>query len=653
MHVSRLQQIIASGIQVILTCDTGIAAFDAAAYAREHQVDMIITDHHELPPELPLAFSISNPRMLSDGHPLGTLPGVGVAYKLAEHLLALQGQADKANDLVDLAALGIVADVALLSGDTRYLLQRGLQLLRQTERTGLRALMDVAGVSPANLTAEHIGFILAPRLNALGRLGDANSIVELLTTTDESRARIMALELEGLNAQRQLLTNQVFQAALAQLEREPALLEQPAIVLANPTWPAGILGIVASRLVEHYHRPAILISTPLGEPGRGSARSIDGLNITQAIATQKEILLGFGGHAMAAGLSIEPGNIPAFRTALGREIDRTFGERRPERKLAIDGYLSLPELSLDLVGDLERLAPFGAGNPPFILASCDLTLRAQRTIGRTAEHLLLTVQDDAENLQEVVWWQGAGWPLPEGRFDLAYTLHASNYRGQPALQVQWIEARPSEMQPVAISSQPSHAVVRDYRQQPFPQAVLLQLRQEEDTITWCEADAVEKLKGQDRLNLTPARNLIIWTSPPSRDELREALQKVQPESILLFAIDPGMDQPETFLERLAGLAKFALNKRSGKANLSRLAAATAQRISAVLAGLDWLHAKGLLAYTLPCGNEIHLTASKIQDPEQLLLAETRLRAILKETAAFRAYFMRSDPEMLFGEENQP
>ena len=304
---------------LLLTCDTGITANEALEYARARGVDVIITDHHDLPETLPDANVILNPRLLPEGHALTGLPGVGVAYKLAEALYQQAGRAEEAQNFLDLVALGIVADLALQTGDTRYLLQRGLPALRQTQRTGLQVMFELAGLQPAFLTEEHIGFVLGPRLNALGRLDDANPAVELLTTADAGRARVLATHLEGLNARRRLLTAQVLKGALEQIEKDPSLLEQAALVLAHPEWPAGVIGIVASELAERYNRPTILLSAPPGQPARGSARSIEGVNITAAIASQKALLLrlrraSHGGRAVAR--PGQPARLPPRPVAL-------------------------------------------------------------------------------------------------------------------------------------------------------------------------------------------------------------------------------------------------------------------------------------------------------------------------------------------------
>jgi single-stranded-DNA-specific exonuclease len=211
----------------------------------------------------------------------------------------------ESSELLDLVALGLIADVALLQNETRTLAKQGIEQLRNTNRIGLRVMAELAGATFDSLTEETIGFTFAPRLNALGRLGDANPAVELLITNDSARARVLAAQIEGLNAQRRMLTKQVTDAAEAQLKENPDLLNQPVIILSHPNWPGGVVGIVANRLVDRYHKPAILFNESEDGILRGSARSIEGLHITEAITTQKDLLLGFGGHPMAAGMSLK------------------------------------------------------------------------------------------------------------------------------------------------------------------------------------------------------------------------------------------------------------------------------------------------------------------------------------------------------------
>lgn len=650
VNLPALTDLIGRGARVLLTCDTGVDAHEAIDYARQRDVDVIVTDHHDLPATLPSALAIVNPKLLAAGHPLGSLPGVGVAYKLAEALYQQAGRARAVEQYLDLAALGIVADLAVQTGDTRYLVQRGLAALRAAPRLGLLALLETAEINAAWLSEEHIGFELAPRLNALGRLADANLAVEFLTSQDVGRVRVLATMFEGLNNERKRLTDQVFQGALAQIERDPSLLEHAALVLAHADWPAGVIGIVASRLVERYDRPAVLLSAPPGQIARGSARSVEGCDISAAIAAQRDLLAGFGGHPMAAGLSIAPERIPELRRRLSRAVQAQLGALSAQPTLRIDGYLPLAELSLELVADLERLAPFGPGNPPLVLASRGVTLKSASAVGRTREHMQLVVEDEGGTVQRVIWWQGAGWPLPEGRFDLAYSVRASTYRGQRAVQVEWVAARAQPLaEPAAVVAPRPAIQIIDYRGEAQPLALLQGLRRRPEMQVWCEADARRELHGQDRYQLAPGAHLAIWTTPPGFAELQAVLQRVAPHSVYLFAVEPGFDRAELFLPRLAGLVKHALAAHAGHTSVAALAAATAQRESTVRLGLRWLAGRGHVRLVSQQDDSVQLEAGAGQAGPELPAIAAQLREMLEETAAYRRYFAQADPEGVIGD----
>jgi single-stranded-DNA-specific exonuclease len=646
VDLAALQTFIHKGIQVVLTCDTGITAYEAAAYARAQGVDFIITDHHTLPPELPQAYAAVNPQRLPDGHPSGTLSGVGVAYKLIEELCQQSGRPDIAAHQLDLVALGTIADLALLRGDARYLVQLGLEKLRSSERLAVRIMLENADMRPESMTEEHIGFILGPRMNAIGRLGDANPMVEFLTTQDLTQARIISRQLETLNANRKLMCDQVYKAARDQIERSPALLDDPVLILAHPTWPAGVVGIVASRLVDLYHRPAILICTPTGEVGHGSARSVDGINITAAIRDQSRLLNGFGGHPMAAGLAIDPQNIPDFRRGMAKSITAQLAGRQLESKLSIDAFLPLADVHLNLVEQLDRLSPFGSGNPAPILASRGLTLKDWSYLGRGEEHLLLVLEDPQGTLQKVIWWQGDkdGLP-PEGRFDLAYSVRAKNFRGQREIQLEFIDARRDETSPIEIGERQQIEVV-DYRGDPNPQAVLSHIALEPGLVIWQEGENLSNFPGQDRSHLTPAANLVLWSIPPGRAVLENGLKTVMPRKIFLFGVTPAVDQPAPFLNRLAGLARYAVKTLSGRVQVERLACATAQREATVWKGLYWLQARGVFSLTEMGEGMILVQEGGLENPAALSILEAEIKYLLQETAAFRSFFLRSDPKII-------
>ena len=646
VNIPVLKEILDSGVRLILTCDTGITAHQAVEYARMRRVEVIITDHHNFPEILPQAIAVINPKFLPPKNPLVTLSGVGVAFKLAESLVARAPSTHFSLDsTLDLVAMGLVADLAILTGDARYLVQKGLIVLRNTHRLGLQVMMDIANLVPDNLSEEHISFELAPRLNALGRLGNANPAVELLTTTNFSRARLLAMQVENYNSQRQLLCNQVMHAAEAQLRADPTLLMKPGLVLGYPTWPGGIVGIVASRLVERYHKPTILFSTPTNEPARGSARSVEGIDITAAIAAQKDLLLNFGGHPMAAGLSLDQEKLPEFSRRFSLTVGKMVGQAiAAETEIDIDAWLDLADINLGLVTALENLAPFGPGNEKLILAAHRLILRSSTKIGHNKDHLILSIADELGSSQSVLWWNGADEKLPEGKFDLAFTLRAADWKGKRNVQMEFVDFRVIETSVEIIS--PKLEIV-DFRAEKYPRSMLLNFRNQPSTVVWAEADAKKEVDGKDRNELEPANNLVIWTIPPSPDVLLGVLKTVNPRIVTLVCAHPKLDCADPFVERLIGLLKYAITYREGKVTYAALAAATAQRQITVEQGLNWLVSRGKITLMHQEGNLLWVGAGKtINDLGGAARIWIEVQALLSETLAYRAHFKRTDKDSL-------
>ena len=647
IHIETLKQIIDNGAKLIITCDTGITAHEAIDYANSRGVNVVVTDHHDLGETLPNANAMINPKLLSESHPLANLAGVGVAYKLAEALL-IENHKSEIENLLDLVALGLIADIALLKGETRLLAQLGIQALRETARPGLKVMAELSGTNLETMTEETIGFTFAPRLNALGRLGDANPAVELLITQDPARARVLATQIEGLNAQRRLLTSQVYEAAETKLRENPSLLIEPAIILAHPNWPGGVVGIVANKIVDRYHKPAILLTQSEDGILRGSARSVEGLHITKAITTQKDILLGFGGHPMAAGVSLPAEKLAEFRKGLGRAIEKQLGETiQEEPTLQIDAWLGLEEINLDLANALETMAPFGAGNPALTLASRNVHVKSISTIGKAKEHLRLTVEDDNGNAQSILWWGGAGEELPEEKsvIDLAYSLRAGTFRGKRQLTLQFEDFRVVGIE--SVDFQPAKVEIVDWRSTPEKANDL-----KEDVLIW--AEGADKAKGKNRFELHPADEFAIYTTPPSPTDLRLALDLVKPLKIYLLGVSPAQGNTavplrltDEFLSRLAGLTKYALIQRGGRVTLQQLAAATGQRVSVIRMGLEWLAAGGHISIVSEDEDAVLLSAEKME-PNPYLQKElfVAVKGILEETTAYRAHFARASVDTL-------
>lgn len=640
-----IKQEIEDGAQFILTCDTGIAEVEPIAYAQEIGVDVVVTDHHSLPPVLPEAYALVNPQMLPIDHPLHTLPGVAVAYKLAEALYALAGEPHRVDKHLDLVALGIVADVAQQTDDARYLLQLGLEVLRNTTRAGLQALYEIAGIDPAFLTEEHIGFEIAPRMNALGRLSDANVIVEFLTTDSTSRARVIANQLEGLNIRRKLLTRQIFSAAQAQIDRDPTLLEYASIVLDHPTWPAGVIGIVASKLVEHYNKPTILLNSPEDQLARGSARSIEGINITAAIGANKDLLSGHGGHPMAAGLAIDPEKIPEFRKSLSNTVLEMTGGETLQATLQVDGHLPLSEVSMSLVSELERIAPFGAGNPPVTLVSQDMEIAAVQEIGKTREHLRLTVADISGKTESVLWWNGAGLQRPAGKFELAYKVRTSTFQGKRDVQIEWVDYRQLDEDLPEEILQPTEIEIIDYRgTSDLEKALDLVHGIEKDPVLW--AEGVPSYRDVNRIAPEPRDALVILTTPPGPEVVWEVLQTVKPHRVYLICQDPEYDQVKLFLETLTGMLKFALREYGGKVETRKLAAATGHLESTIRVGISWLAARGHFSIVERLPEAYRIAPGDSKQSAALDAIRNQLENQLRETRAFRDYFRKASGETL-------
>lgn len=649
VHIESLAPIIDGGIKHLITCDTGITAHDAIDYANSRGVNVVLTDHHDLGETLPNAKAIINPKLLPQGHPLKNLAGVGVAFKLSEALLRSNDFSRShpttevvttSGDLLDLVALGLIADVALLQGETRSLAQRGIRQLRKTNRLGLKVMAELSNTQLESLTEETIGFTFAPRLNALGRLSDANPAVELLITNNPARARVLAAQIEGLNAQRRLLTSQVTEAAEAQLREHPELLNEPAIVLSHPNWPGGVVGIVANRLVDRYHKPALLLTESDDGILRGSARSIEGLHITEAISSQKESLLNFGGHPMAAGLSLQKENLTSFRRGLGRAIEKQLGEIiREEPTLQIDAWLNLDQINLDLANSIEMLAPFGAGNPKLTFASRGVTLKSVAEIGKTKEHLRLTVEDENGNVQSILWWGGAGEELPETgtQIDIAYSVRASTFRGEKQVNATFEEFRIVESKAIEIKERKLE--IRDWRLESGKWKEL------ENVLTW--AEGADKAEGKSRYELHPADELVIYTTPPSPADLRAVLEIVKPKIVHVIGVSPAKEKTDEFLARLAGMAKFTINNKGGRVSVDELAVATAGRVNAVRIGLEWLAAGGHVT-AVPADEAVFLSAGN-GEANQYLQKElfVAVKGILEETSAYRDYFSRAKIENLF------
>ncbi len=625
MRLPKLRELLANGYRLVITCDTGITAHEAIGYAQRETVDVIVTDHHQLPTTLPAAHAIIHPHRLPNGHKLRELPGVAVAYEL---IRALRGDVE-CDDLFDLVALGIVADSAVLQGETRYLLQRGLAALRVSSRAGVQALCARAEINQLELDERELAFKLIPRLNAQGRLSDAADAVELLTTNDAARAQELSFQLEALNAQRKLETQLVQASAESLIERDASLLEYAALVLSHPDWDNGVAGIVAQRLAETYQRPVVMLCEK-DELAFGSARSIAGCNITDALQACQSRLLKFGGHAMAAGLTLKRSELYDLRRDLSATVRTMLAAPVSEPFLQLDATLALNELTHELYENLQRLAPFGHGNAPLLLASKDARVVRQKKLGRGDKHRRLTITDESGAQQNLFWWDAG--EVPASRFDVAYRFVLNRYRQQATLALELVDVQVRADAVAELAASQSAIEVIDYRQQAEPHAALA--RCISDAVIWREADS--SVIGATRNELKLADTLIVWTVPPGATEWQAALDAVEPNHLVLFGQMPPEFTATAFLQKLAGLAKFTIRQKDGATTLSALAAATAQRATTVRYGLLWLQQAGKLGVSFAADESVKLTKEvSANSTYDLAALEKLIQSALAETLAYR------------------
>jgi single-stranded-DNA-specific exonuclease len=419
--------------RLLVTVDCGISDTREVAWAQAHGLEVIITDHHEIPPELPEALAVVNPKRRGHTYPFGDLAGVGVALLLALGLRAelratgwfRERREPNLRSYLDLVALGTAADVVPLVEENRILVRQGLKVLEESRRPGIIALKEVVGLEGKPISYQDVVFRLAPRLNAAGRLGQARCALELLLSDDLAQARLQADYLHNLNRQRQALEVDVLKQATA-LIRQRGLASRPVLVLAGEGWHPGVIGIVASRLADEYHRPVALVSLENGR-GRGSARSIEGFHLFRGLHACRQALHRYGGHAAAAGFELTADNLAALQDLLEAAFHEQVGPEPPRPTLKVDAQAELPDLDAAFYRHLETLRPFGPGNPAPIVVCPGVECLSSRVVGE--RHLRVQLAQAGHLLEAIAFDLGACHPLG-GTLDVALRTRVSHYQGR-------------------------------------------------------------------------------------------------------------------------------------------------------------------------------------------------------------------------------
>ena len=430
------------GFNLILTVDCGIASAIEIELANSLGMEVIVTDHHNLPQKLPSAYSLVNPKMINEDHPSKYLSGAGVAFKFAWALLRTARIAENnfLTGLLDLAALGTVADVVPLTDENRILTVCGLNLINEKKRPGIKYLAEAASLY-GKISINNINFALAPRLNAAGRLEHASLAVKLLTTKDPTEARELAQKLNGINSRRQGIGTNIQEEVFAKLQSaDPE--SQKILIASGENWHPGVIGIVASRVVDTYYRPAVLIGINEGV-GRGSARSIKELNIFSVLETCRDLFLDFGGHEAAAGFEIAPENIPELTRRLQQKVEEATTPELLTPKIELDAEIRPSQITLGLIKELEALAPFGQGNPAPVFSTNHLSITEMRQVGSDGSHLKIKFTDGKSNL-EVIGFRLGGLFKDlsfDKTYNIAYNLETNEWNGFETAQLNLVDIR--------------------------------------------------------------------------------------------------------------------------------------------------------------------------------------------------------------------
>jgi single-stranded-DNA-specific exonuclease len=442
-----------SKASLIITVDCGITSFEAVSAANSIGIDVIVTDHHEPVRDttsanpagrfvLPDAFTVVNPKLEQGPSPSADLSGAGVAFKLAQALLG--NSLDNVLELIDLAALGTAADVVPVVGDNRIILKEGLKLIQSGVRPGIKALKEVAGIKPGSMRATALHFMLIPRINAAGRIADANDVVKLLLTDSDDEAMRLAEWLNGLNVRRQEIGESVFSEAMDMLQASGIGPEGTgAIVVCKEGWHRGVLGIVAAKMTEAFYRPSFILSVEAGV-ARGSARSIPSFDIYHGLSRCNELLMTFGGHKQAAGLSLSSGDIDSFRDMISRLVLETVAEDDMVPVLRIDAPLKLSDVTADFVREITCLEPFGYGNEEPVFGAKRLEIVQSRIVGNN--HLKMYLKQNGKGIDSIGFDLGGMLDEvgPGAMVDAAFVPMMNEWDGGRNLQLNLKSVRESE-----------------------------------------------------------------------------------------------------------------------------------------------------------------------------------------------------------------
>ena len=576
--------------KLIITVDNGISSVEEVKFINSFGRDVIITDHHEAPEIVPPAYAIINPKALNaldeklttlQIEYLTSLAGVGVAFKLAQAVLEKYDKLAFSYEILPFVTVGTIADLVPLIGENRYFVTKGLELIAKGKHYGLKRLLDSAGVNIDNgLTSEQIAFTVAPRINASGRIESVDPAVKLLISDNKQEIELSIMQLENLNKLRQQMVSQTFEEADEIWKNSRS--RDNAIVLANPDWHVGIIGIVASKFVEKYYKPTFIMTySEETKTYRCSARGVKELNLYDIITNISDKLDGFGGHQLAGGFTFtaEKASFEDVKKALNQTVDEMLNGKKLSPSLDVDLELSIDDVDISLVEEISKLEPFGMSNPSPTFVVNNLTLKQKKLMGSTKEHLKLIVETPNGTI-DCVWWSRGDIPLIAGdKLDIAFAPQINVFNGITSVQLLLKDVHADGLQDEESELKQK---VLDHRKKTNIFAQVDEYLSGRDVVVFAEnRDIIEALKPYknisasivNRVNAHKSNALMFFDYPAEDDIMQSVMQTVAPNVVHYMNYNQKIHSEETILKTFSGMIKYTCNNLDGLFNLTRAASA--------------------------------------------------------------------------------
>lgn len=592
--------------KVIISVDCGISDVEAVNFINSFKIDVIITDHHEAPEELPKAFAIINPKApnaldenltAKDIESLTSLAGVGVAFKVAQGLLKHYNKTEFVYEILPFVAVGTISDIVPLIGENRYLVTKGLELISQGKHYGIKRLLESAGYKvEKGITSENIAFGVAPRINASGRLDTVEDAVKILISDNKQEIETSVISLNNFNKVRQELCQNMFLEAEEMLKQEGN--RNPAIILYKPEWHIGIIGIVASKLVEKYYKPTFLMTySEETQQFRCSARGVEGLSLYDIISANSELLDGFGGHKLAAGLyfSKEKSSFEQVKSALNKTLKEMLNGQELKPFIDVDTEVYPTDINVELVEEISQMEPFGASNPSPIFAMKNLKIKEKRLMGENKDHLRLTVQSGTCEFTCVRWQMGDISLVPGDMIDIAFHPQINEYNGNTSVQL-IIDDIHSDM---LKDDEPQEVGLKlyDHRKKTniLPLVNDYVKNSKQNIMIFAESKAVKDLltpfsnlitKTFTREKVTPCDALMFFDYPADKETFDYIIEEARPSSIHFMNYNIKYFDDKEFLTTFIKMLRYAEHNNEGKVNFLRCSSALGKSVETVLTLLD-------------------------------------------------------------------